>query len=331
VPLSLGLARIPRLARFAAPILTTMTLLSLVDHGIAMHITLPRAEMRDRPAILASRPIPQKGHAPRIAESRQGLTPMRMSAEDRVRLTHETGTANIAARFGFQNLPGYLVAGTSRFEAFMNAGSTSNLGRILDLLGAEYLVTKVSTTVAMGMPKVSPQIAEMVLLKNLDERPRAFVAYRHVIEPDDARILRHLFDSQRAHLELGTIHLSQGDLGDQTADVEPRLCQWEKPWPEHVILRCHADHPGHAVLLDEWTWGWTATVDGAPAPVLRADVLFRAVAIPAGDHVIEMRYRSPGLLVGLILSGLGWLAFALLVAWSRRARRSEAAPGPISC
>ena len=224
-----------------------------------------------------------------------------------------------------------LVAGTPRFDAFVKAGASSNMGRIVDLLGADYFVTKASSAGAMGMPPRSDQITDMVLLENLDPRPRAFVAYRHVIETDDARILRHLFETKRANLDLGTIHLSQGTIGGQTADAAATPCQWEKPWPEHVILRCHADHPGHAVLLDEWTFGWTATMDGAPAPLLRADVLFRAVAIPAGDHVIEMRYRSPGLIVGLILSGLGWLAFALLVAWSWRRHRKGEVPAPVSC
>jgi hypothetical protein len=40
-----------------------------------------------------------------------------------------------------------------------------------------------------------------------------------------------------------------------------------------------------------------------------------------------MRYRTPGLTVGLILSGLGWLAFAGLCAWAwRRRRRGEEMP-----
>lgn len=37
--------------------------------------------------------------------------------------------------------------------------------------------------------------------------------------------------------------------------------------------------------------GWTATVDGSPLDLFRADWIFRAANIPAGDHEIVMRYE----------------------------------------
>jgi hypothetical protein len=36
--------------------------------------------------------------------------------------------------------------------------------------------------------------------------------------------------------------------------------------------------------------GWVAEIDGKPAPVLRADILFRGVEVPAGHHRIVFRY-----------------------------------------
>ena len=51
------------------------------------------------------------------------------------------------------------------------------------------------------------------------------------------------------------------------------------------------------------------------APWLPADVIRRAVAIPAGAHHVAWRYAAPGLPLGLVLAGLG---IALLVALSLR-------------
>lgn len=48
--------------------------------------------------------------------------------------------------------------------------------------------------------------------------------------------------------------------------------------------------------------GWRAWVDGVEAPVMRANYLFQAVAIPAGSHEIELRYEPRAVVVGLWLS-----------------------------
>ncbi len=59
--------------------------------------------------------------------------------------------------------------------------------------------------------------------------------------------------------------------------------------------------------------GWSATVNGEPAPIERVNVGFMAVKIPAGeDVVIEFTYRTPGLLLGF---GLTLGSLALLIAY----------------
>jgi len=55
-------------------------------------------------------------------------------------------------------------------------------------------------------------------------------------------------------------------------------------------------------------------VDGRPAPLLRANVAFRAVAVPAGRHVVDMVYRPTAALVGLVVSGI--TLAALVVAFT---------------
>ncbi len=47
---------------------------------------------------------------------------------------------------------------------------------------------------------------------------------------------------------------------------------------------------GFLVVSDTLVRGWTATIDGAPAKLLRVDGAFRAVPVPAGTHRIDMRY-----------------------------------------
>jgi uncharacterized membrane protein YfhO len=70
------------------------------------------------------------------------------------------------------------------------------------------------------------------------------------------------------------------------------------------------------VLLDGFAPGWRARVDGEPVAVARANLAFRAVAVPAGTHTIELTYRPAALLVGLGLSVLALAGAA--AAWLRR-------------
>lgn len=48
--------------------------------------------------------------------------------------------------------------------------------------------------------------------------------------------------------------------------------------------------PGLVLINETFYPGWTATVDGQPAEILRADSIFRAVAVGAGKHRIEMTF-----------------------------------------
>jgi uncharacterized membrane protein YfhO len=82
-----------------------------------------------------------------------------------------------------------------------------------------------------------------------------------------------------------------------------------------------SDGPGYLVTRDSFAPGWTATVDGGAAPVLRANGKHRAVAVPTGRHVVDLRYRPPGLAPGLAMMGLAAAACAAL--WVRPVMRSE--------
>jgi prepilin-type N-terminal cleavage/methylation domain-containing protein len=56
------------------------------------------------------------------------------------------------------------------------------------------------------------------------------------------------------------------------------------------------------VLRDTYDPSWTATVDGLPAEIVRANAIYRAVALTPGRHVIRFSYRPRDMMPGLILS-----------------------------
>jgi hypothetical protein len=78
---------------------------------------------------------------------------------------------------------------------------------------------------------------------------------------------------------------------------------WLRQDPDELALRADASAPGLVVLSETYDPSWSATVDGQPAPVLVADHILRAVAVPAGQHTIRLHYAPPLMTVGLLITG----------------------------
>jgi uncharacterized membrane protein YfhO len=60
--------------------------------------------------------------------------------------------------------------------------------------------------------------------------------------------------------------------------------------------------------------GWQAWQDGKAAPVVKVDVGLLGVGLDGGEHKIELRYRTPFLVLGLAIS-LGSLLILCLASW----------------
>jgi hypothetical protein len=86
------------------------------------------------------------------------------------------------------------------------------------------------------------------------------------------------------------------------------------PSSDRVRLVVEAERPGFVVLADAYDPGWRASIDGRDAPLRRANVAFRAVAVPAGRHVVEMVYRPRAVSLGLALTLLTLALVAVATA-----------------
>ena len=78
-----------------------------------------------------------------------------------------------------------------------------------------------------------------------------------------------------------------------------------------VEVETEADGDALLVLLDANAPGWTVTVTGAPAPLLTANVAFRAVAVPAGRHLVRFSYTPPAWRPALLVTAAGLVALGL--------------------
>ncbi len=84
-----------------------------------------------------------------------------------------------------------------------------------------------------------------------------------------------------------------------------------------LTLEVEASGEGLLVVADTMYPGWEATVDGVPAPIMPANLSYRAVVVPAGRHIVYFVFRPKSLYMGAIISGVAIL-FTVFLAMSPR-------------
>jgi hypothetical protein len=60
--------------------------------------------------------------------------------------------------------------------------------------------------------------------------------------------------------------------------------------PNTVRVRVKTSSDGFMISNDNYDQFWTATIDGSSVPVYRANYTYKAVRLPAGEHIVEWRY-----------------------------------------
>ena len=98
----------------------------------------------------------------------------------------------------------------------------------------------------------------------------------------------------------------------------------ERYEPERVVLRTASAAPAVLVLVDAFDPGWRATLEtGEALPVRRANLVMRAVVVPAGEHRVTFTYRTPLLEAGAGASATGLALCLALLASARRRKQPD--------
>jgi hypothetical protein len=95
---------------------------------------------------------------------------------------------------------------------------------------------------------------------------------------------------------------------------------YERRSSDVILVKVRSSQAGFIRVIESFDPGWSATVDGASAPVLPADDFLLAVPLDPGTHEVRFSYATPGAKTGVAISLLSF-PLLLLLAFSR-ARRS---------
>ncbi|MFO0985165.1 MAG: YfhO family protein [Planctomycetota bacterium] len=244
---------------------------------------------------------------------------------------------NMATKYGIPDVRGDDVMGICAYEALLRALPPSRYGLPLPLdpagAFAQLLHARFTVLPRHGAPPFPGAVelasTPVAIYERADVTSRVAFVREAVPHPPLARAelsspaaLRKLLGTLARPLEQILLEAR----GDEAMTMSAPAASGSgrtvitRDLPCRVEIDVESDVKGYLFLGDTYFPGWQASVDGAAAPVRRADIAFRAVSVAAGKHHVVFRYRPWSLSIGLWLAAgavLVMLAGALRTAGRR--------------
>ena len=219
---------------------------------------------------------------------------------------------NGALTFRVRSVFGYNPLVDNDYEAFVSAVPDPR-AKTYDLLNAAYLISK------------SPlELAEDDVLAELREESGVYIYERTEamppvwmvagLEPVPAeRVLERINDGSFDPWQSVLVEPGVNCPGDSGAQI------YLQDYGENRIVARAKGGGGMAVFSEPFAPGWRVLIDGSKGELLQVDGILRGVCVPAGEHLIDMRYWPDSLTVGaaVSISALAWLLFLTVWSWRR--------------
>jgi hypothetical protein len=94
---------------------------------------------------------------------------------------------------------------------------------------------------------------------------------------------------------------------------------YKRPSTDEIRLDVLAGNSGFVNVVEAYDPGWSAQVDGRPAPVFAANSFTLGTPVSAGKHIVRFLYRTPGRTLGVALSLTAMSLLAWLIWFSQSA------------
>jgi hypothetical protein len=146
-----------------------------------------------------------------------------------------------------------------------------------------------------------------------EPHPRAWIVHEVEVQSDRDAIYAALaasdFDPRRVAYVPAPIEVVASPAVEPVSVVAAQ--------PDRVAVEAVLATPGLLVVSEVHYPGWTATVNGSPAPILEVDGLLRGVSLPAGPASVEMVFQPAAVRTGLTLAIVGSITCGLLMLGSK--------------
>ncbi len=243
-------------------------------------------------------------------------------------------TADGFTPFYHQSLGGYHGAKLQRYQDFLDHIIRTPDGRLndnaVDMMNARYVL---ASRQQPGMTVVfQDEQSGVLVLENTDAVPRGYVVGEAEVRSDPQetweRLRNPTFDPRRTAIlpePLGAPLTPIDSASTATASLQSFS-------PREITWSVETDAPRLFVASEvHYPAGWTATLNGEPVSIERANYLLRAVPVPAGSHTLTMRFAPASHVRGTWISGIttalvyGGVLFLIGLPYIRRRIGSEGA------
>jgi hypothetical protein len=308
----LALNAMARRWRWAPTVLLALAALDLVQAGTRLVPTKPAEEMTTPPPVIRQL-LDSPGWGPVfhmagwVAQREQDFSFVRppMPAFWGIATAFEPDFDLTELRWSTAATGGFLEVLNAQPRAAFAAARRRGVAAIIRL--------RSDIKVVGGSIVKAPGADSAVELRFLDTpRPLAFMASR--VEPAAG-----VSGWRDAVLRLGpaaadTVIVEASDAPRIPAQPSAGSAQVREDTHDRIVLDVDVQGPLPGLVAVNQTWDepWRARVDGRDAAVLRADLSLMAVVVPPGRHRLELTYRDPWVLRGLVVSACALVGLAVL-------------------
>lgn len=176
------------------------------------------------------------------------------------------------------------------------------------ILGASAVNSRTDTFYQLTPAGFERVLSSDIKIYRLESSSRLGLADDIVITSDD-------WDGHEA--ALGILRESPDTLVVHDAPVLPGTASGSAEINEYsatrVSVTVNSESETYLYLADAYYPGWRATVNGEDSPVYRANVMFRAVAVPAGESTVIFEFVPRLWYNAMIFGALIWIASIMLL------------------
>ena len=202
---------------------------------------------------------------------------------------------------------------------------------LINLLNGRYLVVPSGIGLEPPVDRFTPvgEADNYRIYKNTQALPWFYLAPRIQVVSDEDHALELLRSGQ---VDPSAVALVEEMLPFELTNPEDTYKDLvnvvEHNPPEGFIhLQTQSENARILVVSENYQSNWSVWVDGEPADMLRVNYVWKGVALPAGTHRVEFRYRSSILLLSRAATALCALFVVGLIAADVIRRRKWVSEG----